>query len=156
MFASLNRVSGPRISLDYLPGLDHPGFTYYTRLRRLKDYVEQHLQEPISTVDAAGVAALEVKYFSRFFRARIGLTFKEWLSTLRVEIAAQMMMRQDHSVTEVTYLVGFGSLRTFERAFKRRKHVTPREFKDRTRPEEISSVERKTIPRDSPHLLSHF
>jgi AraC-like DNA-binding protein len=104
-------------------------FDYYPRLNRLREYVEQSYSEPISLGKAAGIAALESSYFSTYFRAKVGITFTEWLRQVRVKKAMELMQARDFSITEVAYEVGFGDLRTFERAFKKHTLTTPMEFK---------------------------
>ena len=104
-------------------------FDYYPRLNRLRQYVEQSYSEPISLETAAGIAALERSYFSSYFRAKVGITFTEWLRHVRIEKAMELMKAGDFSITHIAYEVGFGDLRTFERAFKQYTRRTPREFK---------------------------
>jgi xylan 1,4-beta-xylosidase len=104
-------------------------FDYYPRLNRLREYVEKSYSEPISLGKAAGIAALESSYFSTYFRAKVGITFTEWLRQVRVKKAMELMQARDFSITEVAYEVGFGDLRTFERAFKKHTLTTPMEFK---------------------------
>ncbi len=110
-------------------------FDYYPRLNRLREYVEQSYSEPISLGKAAGIAALEKSYFSSYFHAKVGITFTEWLRQVRIEKAMELMKASDSSITEVAYEVGFGDLRTFERAFKKHTLMTPSEFKKSVRPE---------------------
>lgn len=43
-------------------------FVYYPRLKKVKEYVEEHLEEKISLANAAEIAGLEEKYFSAYFR----------------------------------------------------------------------------------------
>jgi AraC-like DNA-binding protein len=45
------------------------------------------------------------------------------------------MKARDYSITEVAYEVGFGDLRTFERAFKKHTLTTPMEFKKSVLPD---------------------
>ncbi len=104
-------------------------FDYYPRLNRLHQYVEQSYSEAISLRKAAGVAALESSYFSTYFRAKVGITFTEWLRQVRIEKAMELMKASDFSILHIAYEVGFGDLRTFERAFKQHTLTTPREFK---------------------------
>ncbi len=104
-------------------------FNYYPRLKRLRQYVEQSYSEPIPLEKAAGIAALESSYFSTYFRAKVGIGFTEWLRQVRVKKAMELMKARDFSITEVAYEVGFGDLRTFERAFKKHTLTTPMEFK---------------------------
>ena len=84
---------------------------------------------------AAGIAALEKSYFSSYFRAKIGITFTDWLRQVRVRKATELLKAEDFSITEVAYEVGFADLRTFERAFKKHTRMTPREFKKSVAPE---------------------
>jgi len=107
---------------------------YYPRLKRLREYVEQSYSEPISLKKAAGIAALESSYFSSYFRAKVGITFTEWLRQVRVEKAMELMKAGDFSITHIAYEVGFKDLRTFERAFKKHTLRTPREFRTSVAP----------------------
>jgi len=107
---------------------------YYPRLKRLREHVEQSYSEPISLEKAASVAALERSYFSTYFRAKVGITFTDWLRQVRVKKAMELMKLRDFAITEVAYEVGFKDLRTFERAFKKHTLTTPREFRTSVAP----------------------
>ncbi len=109
-------------------------FDYYPRLNRLREYVEKSYSEPISLGNAASIAALESSYFSTYFRAKVGITFTEWLRQVRTEKAMALMKAGDFSITHIAYEVGFGDLRTFERAFKKHTLTTPREFRKSVAP----------------------
>ena len=65
--------------MSELNGTNGKVFEYYPRLKRLRQYVEQSYPEPIPLEKAAGIAALEKSYFSSYFRAKIGITFTDWL-----------------------------------------------------------------------------
>ncbi len=110
-------------------------FDYYPRLNRLREHVEQSYSEPISLKSAASIAALESSYFSSYFHAKVGITFTKWLRQVRIEKAIELVQASDFSITEIAYEVGFGDLRTFERAFKKHTLMTPSEFKKSVRPE---------------------
>jgi len=114
--------------MSELDGTDQK-LDYYPRLNRLREYVEKSYSEPISLKKAASVAALESSYFSSYFHAKVGITFTEWLRQVRISKAVELMKASDFSITEVAYEVGFGDLRTFERAFKKHTLMTPMEFK---------------------------
>jgi transcriptional regulator GlxA family with amidase domain len=108
-------------------------FEYYPRLRLVKRYVEARIAQPIPLADAARVVGLERKYFSAYFKQKVGVSFRYWLASLRVHHAAAMLAARELQVTEVAFASGFGDLRTFERWFKRVLGCSPRTYKHRVR-----------------------
>ena len=116
-------IDGRRESINFR-ALD-----YYIPLRRLRTYVESHYDENITLAGAARIACLERKYLSALFRRRVGVTFREWLASYRVQQAIRLIESEDFSLTSVSERVGFQDLRTFERNFKRCTGKTPRDWK---------------------------
>ena len=110
-------------------------FEYYSRLRRIKEHIEQYYYEEMSLTKAAQIAAMEKTYFSAFFRKKVGINFSDWLRRVRITKAIEIMKNRDLSICQIAFEVGFGDLRTFERAFKRYTSVTAREFKRSVSPE---------------------
>ena len=102
---------------------------YYSRLKRVKEHVDKNYSQHLSLEKAAGIAAMEKTYFSTFFREKVGITFTDWLRRIRVAKAIDLMKRGDQSISEIAFAVGFGDLRTFERAFKKYTNSTAREFR---------------------------
>ncbi len=121
--------------MSELNGTDGEVFDYYPRLERLREHVQQNYSEPISLKSAASVAALESSYFSTYFRAKVGITFTDWLRQVRIGKAMELMKVGDFSITEIAYEVGFADLTTFGRAFKQHTRMTPMDFKKSARPE---------------------
>ena len=58
-----------------------------------------------------------------------GVSFSDVLSEVRRELAVGYLRAGDHSVTEVTYLLGFSETAAFSRAFKRWTGVAPSQFR---------------------------
>jgi AraC-like DNA-binding protein len=114
-------------------------FQYYSRLRRVKKHVDQYYSEEISLEKAAQIAATEKTYFSTFFHKKVGITFTDWLRQIRVAKAIEIIKTRNQSICDIAFEVGFGDLRTFERAFKRYTNLTAREFKKSILPEHRTS-----------------
>ena len=89
------------------------------RLRRVRDYVRNHIEETIRLEDGAREAALSRTYFSAYFRRRTGVGFLRWLQSLRVQRAQALMRSASLTLTEIGYRAGFKDSRTFQRTFKR-------------------------------------
>ena len=110
-------------------------FAYYPRLRKVKEHVDRHLGDDLSLAAAARIAGLEEKYFSSFFHEKTGMCFRDWIARTRVDQAAEMFSSQDYTITYTALAVGFRDLRTFERAFKRWRGMTPRAYKRSVQPQ---------------------
>lgn len=104
-------------------------FSHSTRLGRLKNFIGEHYSEPLTIEIAAKVVCLEKTYFSKFFRKKTGVCYRDWLTWIRVQQACLLLDASDRTVTEIAHAVGFNDLRTFERAFKRFTGVCPRAIK---------------------------
>ena len=115
--------------------INNDAFQNDSRLRRIKRHVDQHYSEEISLEKAAQIAATEKTYFSTFFRKKVGITFTDWLRQIRVAKAIEIIKTRNQSICDTAFEVGFGDLRSFERAFKRYTNMTAREFKKSVLPE---------------------
>jgi AraC-like DNA-binding protein len=102
---------------------------YYPALDRVDQYVHAHISHPLSLQDAARVAHLERKYFSAFFRSKVGIPFREWLRLLRIRRAMELMRVRWELIPRIAFAAGFGDVRSFERAFKRVTGMTPEAFR---------------------------
>lgn len=114
--------------------MNEKAFDYYPQLKRVREYVEKHYTQAITLREASAVACMEMKYFSAFFRHKVGIPFRLWLTQFRVAKAMQAFQASNHSVTDVAFAVGFQDLSTFERAFRRHIGQTPLAFKKTVRP----------------------
>jgi AraC-like DNA-binding protein len=123
------------LPLDLDPQLNETALMYYPRLRAVREYVHAHLTNHISLADASRVAGLERKYFSAYFRAKVGISFSRWLGTLRIARAKELMRVREGSIPGLAYASGFRDVRTFERTFKRVAGVTPVGYRLSVRPD---------------------
>lgn len=101
------------------------------RLRRVTEHVQQHLAEPILRDEMAALASLSPAAFSRFFKSRTGKTFQDFVTELRIGYACRLLAGEEHNVTEVALMSGFGSVASFNRAFRRLKGASPSGYRKR-------------------------
>lgn len=106
-------------------------FSYYARLARLKEFVEENYPEEINATKAARATGLSKKYFSVFFHDKVGVTFSGWLRRYRISKAKEMLNLKNWNVTRVAFEVGFRDYSTFVRVFKSCENLTPSEYKKR-------------------------
>jgi AraC family transcriptional regulator len=95
------------------------------RLRRILDYIEQHLTDDIAVGDLAGVACLSVFYFIRAFSAATGMPPHRYVSQRRLEHAKDIIAAGQASIAEAAFACRFSSQSSFTRAFRRATGMTP-------------------------------
>ena len=105
----------------------------HPRLSKVQEWVHSNIDKRISLSAAANIAGLERCYFSRVFRATVGVCFRDWLRATRVSRAAELLTRPHASVFDVALQVGYRNPRTFERAFKKVVGLTPSTYRARSR-----------------------
>ncbi|MGN0607912.1 MAG: helix-turn-helix domain-containing protein [Oscillospiraceae bacterium] len=78
--------------------------------------------------EAAEFMCFSKPYFSKYFRRMSGMTFSEYLNVVRVSEAVKMLSRGNMTAGETALAAGFGTIRSFNRIFKRYTGFTPREL----------------------------
>jgi AraC-like DNA-binding protein len=123
---SASRELVPICSAGFLPKLpDQDG----ERLRRACAFIQERLAEPLHRNEAAAIAHLSPAAFSRFFKARTGKTFQEFVTEMRIGRACRLLGERELNVTEIAFACGFTNVASFNRAFRREKRKNPSEFR---------------------------
>ncbi len=91
-------------------------------------YIEQHFREELTLTMLASAFGYHPSYLSRTFRESIGISFVKYLSMLRLREAILLLRKGELSVTACALESGFGSVRSFYRAFYEEFKCTPREY----------------------------
>ena len=68
-------------------------------------------------------------YFSHLFHEHTGVTFKQYLTTLRIECAKRMLEEQELPIIDIGYECGFHSPSQFARSFKAATKMTPSSYR---------------------------
>jgi len=106
-------------------------FSYNSRrIEKAIEYMNLNFQKPITLTEVAKLANMADVSFSRFFKARTGITFMDSLLELRLGNASRLLIDTTQSIAEVAYNCGFNNISNFNRLFKKKKSCTPREFRE--------------------------
>lgn len=96
-----------------------------TRLRRVKDFVEEHLADDPSLASLAGVAEMSPYHFSRLFKQSTGASPRQYLLNRRIERAKRMVVDPKRSLSDVSAELGFSHQSHFTSVFRKIVGVTP-------------------------------
>ncbi|MGN0242879.1 MAG: helix-turn-helix domain-containing protein [Lachnospiraceae bacterium] len=92
-------------------------------------YITNHFQLPISVEDVAHELGISKIQVSRIFSTKIGCSFTEYVNSLRLNNAYQLLEKTEKSILEVCEESGFSAISTFYNAFQKKYHISPRKLR---------------------------
>lgn len=104
----------------------------YKSLEKMKlilKYVENHYMDKITIEEIANEAGLSQSHFMKYFKNTMGTSFIDYLNEYRLTMASRLLMSSDSSVLAIASEVGYENLSYFNRTFKKRFAMTPREYR---------------------------
>lgn len=93
------------------------------------EFLTQRFQEPIQLSDLLSHISMSRATFSRHFSHFTGQSFTVFLQQIRLEHCRRLLVMGTYTVTEAAMESGFQNLSHFNRLFRHRWGVTPREFR---------------------------
>jgi transcriptional regulator GlxA family with amidase domain len=102
--------------------------------------MESHLETPLTRERLARSAGVSLRALERAFRRHLGTGIHEHYLILRLKRARQLLRETSLSILEIALATGFGSSSQFSRAFRARYGETPREARQRDRPQPRSKA----------------
>lgn len=97
---------------------------------RVCDFIDQHYMEDLSLEQVAGVIGFSPFYFTKLMKEYLDMSFVDYLSTVRIRRAKQLLATTQLTVKEVACQVGYEDANYFSRVFKRFEGITPSQYKN--------------------------
>jgi len=101
-------------------------------IRQAKEYIDQHYMDPeLSLNEVASLVNLSSSHFSMVFSQETRQTFKEYLTTTRINKAKGMLRTTSLGSNDIAYQVGFNDPHYFSYVFKKNTGMSPTEFRSK-------------------------
>ena len=95
------------------------------------EYVAKNFRQKITLDKMAHDLGISKYVLSRLFAKTFHCNFATYVNGIRLKYAVFMLDGSKESITNICYDCGFESQRTFNRVFKERYRITPREYRNR-------------------------
>lgn len=95
------------------------------KARAARDYIEAHLDMPLTLSDIAREAGASISSLQRSFRGAYGCTVVDYLRTRKLERARDALERGTTSIAEAAFAAGYTSPANFTTAFRRAFGLLP-------------------------------
>lgn len=100
-------------------------------ITRVLDFVSYHYMEDIKVEDLAKSCHISETHFRRIFTSYMKVTPLEYINTVRIQTACELLQKTDDPVADIAHKCGFTTNSTFNRNFKQIMGVTPIEWRKR-------------------------
>jgi AraC-like DNA-binding protein len=100
------------------------------RMLRARDAMDRDYAKPLDIPALAKIAYVSEAHFIRTFRATFGETPHRYLQRRRVERAMFLLRETEREVSDICLEVGFSSLGTFGRTFRRIVGRSPTDYRE--------------------------
>ena len=134
------------------------------RWQRVVRYVDENHMHKLRLADLAQQEGCSLSHLSRFIHQTIGMTFQDYVSTVRFNSACKLIVDTDMRLLDICVAAGFSDYRYFCRTFRQQYGLTPEEYRraghtDRTGTavrRSLHTVEHIHTPEESLALLQRF
>jgi len=113
------------------------GREYHSQPQNLNDniltelllYVNRNFRSECLLRDAAASIGYDYAYISKFFKQKTGISFRQYVNTLRIRECQHLLRTTTQSISEIKDECGFRCLRTFNREFLAVTGITASEYR---------------------------
>ena len=99
-------------------------------IRRAQAYIGERFSDSSLTLgDVAAHVALSNNHFCTIFSRETGMTFIEYLTSLRIQRAGELLRGTNMRTSEVAYAVGYNDPHYFSGLFKKNTGISPRDYR---------------------------
>ena len=101
-----------------------------TTIKYLKEYVENNYIYDISMQEAAEEMGYSDAYFSKLFKQYFNQNFTAYLTEYRIKKAKELLSNTNHSIKDISRMVGYTDSNYFAKIFKRLVGEIPSKYRE--------------------------
>lgn len=99
-------------------------------LEKIKHYIqENYMNSSLGLTSVSMNFQISEGYVSTLFKKQGSMNFADYVEQIRMNRACELLKEKEHSVEEIASMVGYNSVQSFRRAFKRVYGMNPREYR---------------------------
>lgn len=99
------------------------------KIKHVLKEIEVRYGENLTIQEMAGLCGYSPSHFMRFFRQHMGSSFVEYLNDYRLIMASHQLAHGEAGISEIAQNTGFDQPSYFNRLFKRKYGMTPKQYR---------------------------
>jgi len=119
---------------------------FSSRILSIIDYISKNYQDDISLKKTSMWVNLSIFYLCKVFKKEIGISFKKYCTIYRLlKGAKHLRSRNNMTITDLCYIIGFNDLSNFILQFKHYIGCTPKKFQNCSENPEKCNFRQKAV-----------
>jgi len=94
------------------------------------EWIRINLKQKITITDIANQFNYNEIYLSKLFKKKLNMSFCQYLLSMRLKKAKEMLLTTNDTIKEIAYKCGFEDEKYFMKLFKKYENVTPSQYRN--------------------------
>lgn len=100
---------------------------------QMQSFIKENLHTGITLSMVADHMGFSSSYCSKYIKRQTNLNYLEYVNLIRMREVEHLLTRCDDNIADIAYRVGFTSIQSFNRIFKKYRGITPSEYRSSQR-----------------------
>ena len=105
--------------------------TNSSNLQLILNYCSSNFKDDITLENVAEAVHISKFHISHLINSKLGMNFNNYLNSIRINHACDLLNESNKKIADISEETGFGSIRSFNRAFKSVMNMTPAEYRNK-------------------------
>ncbi|MDP5275658.1 response regulator [Chengkuizengella axinellae] len=93
------------------------------------DYIQHHISSDLSIDELSDYLKISPSYFSLLFKQHFHMTFVEYVTKQRLDLAKSLLIMTENSITKIGKMIGYAERRYFTKVFQKYEGLSPSEYR---------------------------
>lgn len=99
-------------------------------IERIQQYIqENYMDSGLGLSRISSEFRISEGYVSSIFKEQSSVNFADYVENIRINKACELLKENEHTISDISEFVGYNSVQSFRRAFKRVKGISPKEYR---------------------------
>lgn len=102
---------------------------YHLKIMEIMKFIEDNFSQHFSLDQLAEKFSYSSSYLSTLFKEKTGYTVTEYINSVRIKEAQNLLLKSQDNISQVAEMVGYNNLVHFGRNFKERTGLSPGDYR---------------------------
>lgn len=119
----LNKTLNPSLAID------NGNVIAYNAIAKAKHFIQANFAKDITLLDISEYLNMHPTYVSKLFKQETGEKYIDYLISVRIEKAKQLLLSKQYTIDDIYQLVGYRNKKYFYKIFKLSTGMAPQEYR---------------------------